>query len=826
MSTLSGGSSTGGLGGGSRGSSISSRGHGGSGGVHHASPLTLTPRQLLKRATLPIAAHLIAPIQPPGIDLKSPLLLYDTYTSSKVRAVSLRQGADGSLTPVGPSILIPEAYTGWFSVLTTDGQTAPFFTSIQQVVESKKSFFLTRHDVCGYTLTRDESGGTAYNKTAVSSGHVLKLVGVFEDVSDRSKAVTKYAQCLNYRNEVVFLPYNVTGRFYSTPDKNTRSLDHVYLMAQILKNHKLPVTVKLVCGYMPTVPDSFTGLLKLEKMEKEDVILACTMNYEAHATLFEIDVTSSFSFATVPDPMLSKQPIFLKTVSYCEDEVDTWRRQIKVTHHTGDKRSKSLTRSFSDTFVEPSPSRSTRPLSLSFFNDHLRGRNQDASVSKEKKAPVTPDKSRFRLRDIGIENKRDVKVTERTFSYKSYLIKDKGDENVSKKANRKVSKQNTYIFQNGKPETKKLVEEKPKYTRSISVDSSAEYSRVADDISLIPEHFEEESHYSEIGRLTIKKESLKNSKIENNNDIPVNKNVKNSDITGINFQSIASKQPETNTKTNKISSFSRSGSMKRVNKMSLVTPDPTKSNQSVKKSSSLNYASEKVIVHSRNSILESPPVDHLYDIPPTEKEELDILKELQLVKEKNKTQKSHKFEKNCEEALTSYKDVNRKNNKFEKDCLEMLNKDFKNTSDKFERDCLEVLNKIMEDKKQNKSCLKSQEEKVVISVEPDYPKTKQSFDIKNDEDKVSIKIKPEEISSLSISQTPEKHTEKVKVQPNRDLYVVRISVGDNEPQKQSTLRKRESGNGFVMKVKGFEIPDSEVCTTVWDKELNGYVSMC
>lgn len=54
------------------------------------------------------------------------------------------------------------------------------------------------------------------------------------------------------------------------------------------------------------------------------------MTNEAQATLFEIDVSSNFVLTPVKDTMFPKTPIFLKTVSYCEDEAEAWRRQIKV----------------------------------------------------------------------------------------------------------------------------------------------------------------------------------------------------------------------------------------------------------------------------------------------------------------------------------------------------------------------------------------------------------------------------------------------------------------------------------------------------------------
>ncbi|XP_069981990.1 uncharacterized protein [Penaeus vannamei] len=508
-----------------------------SGGSSSAGPhlvpvgMALTPKVLLKRHKLPVAAHLHMPAPPPGLDLSRPLMLYKTYNSTKVRGVSLRPGRDGALAPVGPAIVIPDSYTGWFAIVTSEGHTAPFFSSVEQVATSKVSFFLTRYDVPAYTNLKDAEGRMTYQKTVVQSGHVLKLMGIFEDLNARRTNSTgrgrdassvfncdKYAQCLNYRNEVVFLPFSASGRFYTTAHKTSKNPNHVYLMAHILKNHKLPLTVRLVCGYMPRVPCNFTGVLRLEQAQKEAVILACTMTDEAQATLFEIDVASNFVLTPVKDPLFPKSPIFLKTVSYCEDEAEPWRRQIKVTHHVTEKRSRSLTRSLSDKFVEPMAS--VRPLSLSFLsvdNDKKKGRSRDRSRDSRQSEPGR-DKSReqrfreFRSREKSVE-KTKFKYHDYSNSFSGFPIAEHSLEAKKKSSDhRKISKQNTYVLQNGRGGSKhpeRRAESDLGGYKSSSINNSInsnrsvenlEYSRVADDISPIPETEEDvsESHYAEI----------------------------------------------------------------------------------------------------------------------------------------------------------------------------------------------------------------------------------------------------------------------------------------------------------------------------------------
>ncbi|XP_042233850.1 uncharacterized protein LOC121874049 [Homarus americanus] len=513
----------------------------GSGLTPHLVPvgMALTPKNLLKRYKLPTAAHLHTPTAPPGLDLSRPLLLYNTYNSTKVRGVSLRPGRDGAVTPVGPAIVIPESYTGWFAIVTSEGHTATYYTTVEQVATSKLSFFLTRYDVPAYTNTEDDEGRVSYQKTVVQSGHVLKLLGIFEDLNAKKTNsggrgrdamsvfnCDKFAQCLNYRNEVVFLPFSASGRFYTTAHKTSKNPNHVYLMAHILKNHKLPLTVRLVCGYMPRVPCSFTGVLRLEQSQKEAVILACTMTNEAQATLFEIDVSSNFVLTPVKDPVFPKTPIFLKTVSYCEDEADAWRRQIKVTHHVTEKRSRSLTRSLSDKFVEPLSS--VRPLSLSFLSDHDKRKGRDRDHSRESRPSQTnKDKSKdknkehrfrdFRIRENSVE-KTKFTYHDKSNSYNGYPLKDPSLENKKNADHRKISKQNTYVLQNGK--SSKHVEKKAESESSFVTTRSIEnmdYSRVIDDISPIPENEEEgESHYAEICDY-----AYRNQKIPTNNDAPL-----------------------------------------------------------------------------------------------------------------------------------------------------------------------------------------------------------------------------------------------------------------------------------------------------------------
>lgn len=178
-----------------------------------------------------------------------------------------------------------------------------------------------------------------------------------------------------------------------------------------------------------------------------------------------------------------------------------------------EKRSRSLTRSLSDKFVEPLSN--IRPLSLSFLSDHDKRKGRERDHSRERRPPPTnKEKTReLRFKDF---RRRENSVEKTKFTYhdnfsgiNSLPLKDSCRDH--KKVDlRKISKQNTYVLQNGK--AAKQTEKKPESESSsfISVRSieNMDYSRVVDDISPISERVEEgESHYTEICPQTLRKKN-------------------------------------------------------------------------------------------------------------------------------------------------------------------------------------------------------------------------------------------------------------------------------------------------------------------------------
>ncbi|XP_076329322.1 uncharacterized protein LOC143235241 [Tachypleus tridentatus] len=312
------------------------------------SSIAHTPRDLLRHYSLPqvvriqdSSSHIHGPAT---LDLRRPLLLYKAYTCSKVHARSLERGENGEIKPIGPPVVFPDSYQGWFSVISDNGLTAGYFRSMEQVVQAKVLLFLTKDDVTGYKCPDSEATEkrTMYSKVVTKSGRVLRVLGLYEDLSYKTfttvdqnssdKNSRRFVKCLTQEGEVLFLPLNTPGIFYTIACRKSNSIGHVFLLSNLLKVWKLPLIVRLVSGQRPQFTVKSTGLFQLEEVQQKDVILACSVRNE-DMFLFEIDLDSSFMFVqALNDLNYQKTDTYQRMLMFCAVEADKWRKQIKIEH--------------------------------------------------------------------------------------------------------------------------------------------------------------------------------------------------------------------------------------------------------------------------------------------------------------------------------------------------------------------------------------------------------------------------------------------------------------------------------------------------------------
>ncbi|XP_013784092.2 uncharacterized protein LOC106468223 [Limulus polyphemus] len=310
-----------------------------------------SPREFVRRFSLPqvVTIHegMTHHVQTPtALDIGQPFLLYQSYNCRKVHARSLDRDKRGRAKAVGLPLVVPESYSGWLAVISDDGHTAGYFTTIEQVARARVPLFVTKNDVIGYQLPepRDSVEKSVYTKVAVSAGQVLRLLGVYEDISSKSRGSLsgrnrndrnrgKYAKCLSQMGEVMFIPFIASGKFYAVARRSSYSVSHVFLLPNLLRVFPLPLTTRLISGTQPKLPCNFTSVVRLQEIQRQDVVLACTLK-DGGPILVEIDLDSTFSFVKkLGDLHFQTSGIYQQMLRFCVEEADNWKKQIKVTHH-------------------------------------------------------------------------------------------------------------------------------------------------------------------------------------------------------------------------------------------------------------------------------------------------------------------------------------------------------------------------------------------------------------------------------------------------------------------------------------------------------------
>ncbi|XP_014279870.1 uncharacterized protein B4 [Halyomorpha halys] len=301
----------------------------------------LTPRQFLKRYSLPRCAQVVPSCGDVSL-LGQKVLLYKYYRTNRVEA-ALEDNDGGTL-------VIPQVYDGWFSVVTERGQIkAKCYTIIQRLISSQISSFLTIADLIAYTLNDRNSIGKKqhYCKITIKGGQVLKLLAVYEDVGNNSptkKSTSsnldnhRYAQCLTQSDQVIYVPISTTGQFYATAcNRRDDSVQKVYQLTRLLKTFPLPVRVCIVNGCKAQ------GSMVLEMYKTEEVILACCLGREKK--LLEIDINSKFLI--VDDQIKTTDHDIKSALQYTRLNWDSWRGQPKIAHYIY-KKTHQKEKSYSD----------------------------------------------------------------------------------------------------------------------------------------------------------------------------------------------------------------------------------------------------------------------------------------------------------------------------------------------------------------------------------------------------------------------------------------------------------------------------------------------
>lgn len=232
-----------------------------------------------------------------------PILLYKQQQRSLRVTATLLMHRYRHDVKVGPEIVIPEGYPGWFSVVSSNSGTgnARVYRRVGALVRAGVPAFLLAKPLRAYTLTHSkmENGNLRahYTKTTVRAGEVLRLTAVFQDTRrapvtssttgmvpegkcSRSSERDQYAQCLDSHGHELFAPLSTRGEFYATCQSGSLDTgsDAVLYRVHQLARRDLPLRVRLVAGPLPIpLPRDYSGLMQLENATRGPIVLGCAV---------------------------------------------------------------------------------------------------------------------------------------------------------------------------------------------------------------------------------------------------------------------------------------------------------------------------------------------------------------------------------------------------------------------------------------------------------------------------------------------------------------------------------------------------------------------
>lgn len=219
----------------------------------------------------------------------------------------------------------------------------------------------------------------------------MKSLGPYEDLNRQSALLANngnihpdfmmYLKCLTQGGDIVYLPYSTRGRFYCIASAKSYSLNHVFLLPNLLRVSKLPTLIRIVSGAKPHVTLPYTNIVQLEEVHRETIILGCTM-VDNEPVLLEINANSAFSLVkAMDDRVLFKSGTYRRMCQLCTVEGDRWRQQIRIAHHVIPKSQRSVRPKYPEQVSRP-PSACSQPDRVSVRSEIISPQNNKCKEVK------------------------------------------------------------------------------------------------------------------------------------------------------------------------------------------------------------------------------------------------------------------------------------------------------------------------------------------------------------------------------------------------------------------------------------------------------------
>ncbi|XP_066149927.1 uncharacterized protein sano [Euwallacea fornicatus] len=217
----------------------------------------------------------------PSPGLQSTALLVSVGKRQKIiaQAVKIKEGR--RLVCVGPRLVIPESYPGYFELLSEEGRAVRCIESVAELARRKpEEGCLVRETIRGVQAKTEPDGiVTPEGARTIPAGEILVPTG--EAVLQGSKG--RYLKCLDTRGDTILLGLEQRGKFSALAREDNISGVHT---ARNLLSKRLPLTVRLVHGTAPRglkSPSHFVPELRLLSIFEEEHVFALPLQKDSHS---------------------------------------------------------------------------------------------------------------------------------------------------------------------------------------------------------------------------------------------------------------------------------------------------------------------------------------------------------------------------------------------------------------------------------------------------------------------------------------------------------------------------------------------------------------
>ncbi|KAG5869092.1 hypothetical protein JTB14_009493 [Gonioctena quinquepunctata] len=217
----------------------------------------------------------------PSPGLQSTALLVSAGKRQKIvaQAVKIKEGR--RLVCVGPRLVIPDTYPGYFELLSEEGRAVRCIESVAELARRKpEEGCLVRETIRG-VQAKTEIDGSVMPEGArtIPAGEILVPTG--DAVLHGSKG--RYLKCLDNKGDTILLGMEQRGKFSALAREDNISGVHT---AKNILSKRLPITVRLVHGTAPRglkSPNHFVPELRLLSVFEEEHIFALPLQKDTHS---------------------------------------------------------------------------------------------------------------------------------------------------------------------------------------------------------------------------------------------------------------------------------------------------------------------------------------------------------------------------------------------------------------------------------------------------------------------------------------------------------------------------------------------------------------